>query len=61
MKVERQITSEDFRRFWEFVDRVADEVAKWPAWMKGGPLPSTDQKSEAEPANERQGATGSAL
>lgn len=39
MKIQRNTEDAESRRFWEFVDRVAEEVAKWPAWMKGGPFP----------------------
>ena len=34
------ITSED-KRYWDFVEKTAEQVASWPEWMRG----SKDQVS----------------
>lgn len=30
----RKLETQENRDFWAFVDRMADEVAKWPVWMR---------------------------
>jgi hypothetical protein len=37
MKLARQMETAEQRRYWEQVDRAADEVKAWPAWLRGVP------------------------
>jgi hypothetical protein len=36
MTVVKNKTTKENREFWEYCEQVAAEVAKWPAWMRGG-------------------------
>jgi len=33
--MKRNLKDKESREFWEFVDRIVAEVAKWPSWMRG--------------------------
>ena len=35
MKVYRDLSSDESRRFWKSVDAAADRVNQWPAWKRG--------------------------
>jgi hypothetical protein len=62
MKFEKDVENEEFRRFWDFVDRVARQVAGWPAWMKGGPLPEGGQNAQpSDHSQQNQNARATAL
>ncbi len=36
MPEDKSMEPEHEKRFWEFVEKNSQEVAKWPDWMKGG-------------------------
>ena len=35
MKVYRDVSSDENRRFWRSVDAAAERVSQWPAWKRG--------------------------
>ena len=37
--------------YWDFVERTANEVAKWPAWKLGGPSVRTNKKQRSKKMN----------
>jgi len=36
MKLLARTDSEENRKYWTFVEKVADEVKQWPEWKKAG-------------------------
>ena len=50
MPEDKSMEHERERRFWEFVEKNSQEVAKWPDWMKGG-----RESTSSETAKETHG------
>lgn len=58
-RLTRDRSTEENREFWNFVERTADEVRRWPAWKRGQADPSDVEDfsldASDEPQCERQG------
>jgi hypothetical protein len=35
MKLSKRLDDEESKEYWEFVEKTAEEVAKWPSWLFG--------------------------
>ena len=59
MKVYRDLSSDENRKFWSSVDAAADRVSRWPDWKRGDkaedtPLQHRTSKKETNEQNKRE-------
>ena len=49
MKLQRNLSTPESRKLWQFVDETRRAVEQWPAWMKGaeGATASSSRKKQA--------------
>jgi len=54
MKVYRDVSSDENRRFWRSVDAAAERVSQWPAWKRGDNHKSPPQQPTRTKEGRRQ-------
>lgn len=45
MSTKRSLMTPTDKRYWEFVERTAREVANWPSWMRGSTVEDAKESS----------------
>lgn len=58
--VERKLTDDANRKYWEQVDKAAKEVDNLPRWMKGAPDNASTKRSGDKPTSVAQPNKGKA-